>query len=32
MGEFIYSGHPWPSPFGPVFDCSNLLPAGRFVF
>jgi len=27
MGEFIYSGHPWPSPFGPVFDCSNPHPA-----
>jgi len=27
MGEFIYSGHPWPSPFGPVFNCLNPLPA-----
>jgi len=27
MGEFIYAGRPWPVPFGPVFACSNPLPA-----
>jgi len=27
MGEFIYAGRPWPAPFGPVFACSNPLPA-----
>jgi len=27
MDEFIYAGCPWPAPFGPVFACSNPLPA-----